>query len=263
MQGGEAAKPMSNAPKSALVTGAARRIGRALALDLAAHGWDVAVHYGRSEREAKEVVAAIERQGRRAVALEADLADREQVAGLVGRASQALGALDLLVNNAAVFGYDRPGTVHRESWDRHMDINLWAPMALTQALLEQLPDGAEANVVNLIDQRVWNLTPNYTSYSVSKSALWALTRHLALALAPRVRVNAIGPGPTLRHESMSEARFEELCAALPLGRATIPQEICAALRFLIDSPAVTGQMIALDGGQHLAWLLPQQTEGAK
>ena len=209
-----------------------------------------------------EVVAAIEQQGRRAVALQADLVDREQVAGLVARAVDALGALGLLVNNAAIFGYDRPGTVHRESWDRHMDVNLWAPMALTQGLLEQLPDGAEANVVNLIDQRVWNLTPNYTSYSVSKSALWALTRHLAVALAPRVRVNAIGPGPTLRHESMSKKRFDELCRAVPLGRATSPAEICAAVRFLVDSPAVTGQMIALDGGQHLAWLLPRQIEGS-
>jgi NAD(P)-dependent dehydrogenase (short-subunit alcohol dehydrogenase family) len=254
---------MSNSPNSALVTGAARRIGRALALDLAAHGWNVAVHYGRSERDALEVVSAIRRQGRQAVALKADLADREQVAGLLARASDSLRPLRLLVNNAAVFGYDRPGTVNRQSWDRHMDINLWTPMALTQGLLEQLPDGAEANVVNLIDQRVWNLTPNYTSYSISKAALWALTRHLALALAPRVRVNAIGPGPTLRHESMSEERFDELCRAVPLGRCTSPEEICAAVRFLIDTPAVTGQMIVLDGGQHLGWLLPRQIEGAK
>jgi NAD(P)-dependent dehydrogenase (short-subunit alcohol dehydrogenase family) len=253
---------MSNSPSSALVTGAARRIGRALALDLAAHGWDVAVHYGRSERDALEVAGAIRRQGRRAVALEADLADQEQVAGLIPRASEALGPLRLLVNNAAVFGFDRPGTVNRQSWDRHMDINLWAPMALTQGVLEQLPDGAEANVVNLIDQRVLNLTPNYTSYSVSKAGLWALTRHLAVALAPHVRVNAIGPGPTLRHESMSEERFDELCRALPRGRGTSPEEICAAVRFLVDTPAVTGQMIALDGGQHLGWLLPRQIGGA-
>jgi NAD(P)-dependent dehydrogenase (short-subunit alcohol dehydrogenase family) len=254
---------MSDSPSSALVTGAARRIGRALALDLAAHGWDVAVHYGRSERDALEVVAAIQRHGRRAVALRADLGDQEQVAGLIARASEGLGALGLLVNNAAVFGYDRPGTVSRRSWDRHIEINLWAPMALTQGLLKQLPDGAEANVVNLIDQRVWNLTPNYTSYSISKAGLWALTQHLAVALAPRVRVNAVGPGPTLRHESMSEERFDELCRALPLGRGTSPEEICAAVRFLVDTPAVTGQMIALDGGQHLGWLLPRQIDGAK
>lgn len=252
---------MSSMPRSALVTGAGRRIGRAIALDLAARGWDVAVHYGASEREALEVVGGIEAQGRRAVALEADLAAPEEVAALVGRASAALGPIGLLVNNAAIFDYDRPGKVTQATWDRHMSINLWAPMALTQALLEQLPEGAKGQVVNLIDQRVWDLSAHYTSYSVSKAALWTLTQHLALALGPRVRVNAIGPGPTLRHPSTSPERFEALCRATPLGRGTSPEEICAALRFLIEAPAVTGQMIALDGGQHLGRLQPAPIDG--
>jgi NAD(P)-dependent dehydrogenase (short-subunit alcohol dehydrogenase family) len=244
---------------AALVTGGAKRLGRAMALDLAAHGWDVAVHHHRSAAEAAETVAAIERRGRRAAALRADLANEAEAGALVGRAAEALGRpLALLVNNAAVFDYDRPQTADRASWDAHMDVNLRAPLVLTQAFVAGLPAGAEGLVVNLIDQRVWNLTPNYTSYTVSKAALWALTQHLALALAPRVRVNAIGPGVALPLPGQSEAAFPALAEAAPLGRNTSPEEVALALRFLIEAPAVTGQMIALDGGQHLGWLTTAQ-----
>ncbi|HET6522688.1 MAG TPA: SDR family oxidoreductase [Geminicoccaceae bacterium] len=251
--------------RAALVTGGARRLGRAIALDLARHGWDVAVHYGRSAAEAEEVVAAIGRLGggRRAVALRAELAEESEVEGLVGRAAEGLGRpLALLVNNAAVFAYDRPETAGRASWDAHMAVNLRAPLVLTQRFVAQLPpEAVEGHVVNLIDQRVWNLTPNYTSYTVSKAGLWALTRHLALALAPRVRVNAIGPGLALPGPGQSEADFRALAGAAPLGRSTSPEEVAAALRFLIDSSSVTGQMIALDGGQHLGWLTPGGRSG--
>lgn len=246
----------------ALVTGAAKRIGRAIALDLAGAGWDVAVHYRRSEAEAAEVVAAIENLGRRAVALRAELAEEEQSAALVGRARDALGPVTLLVNNASIFGFDEPATAGRESWDRHMAINLRAPLVLTQGLLAQLPDGADAQVVNIIDARVWNPTPNYTSYTVAKIGLFGLTRHLAVALAPRVRVNGVGPGPVLRHPGMSEADFERLCRAMPLGRGATPEDVCRAVRFILASPALTGQMIAVDGGQHLGWLSPGQIPGA-
>ncbi len=243
---------------AALVTGAAKRIGRALALDLAAQGFDVAVHYRTSAADAAATVSAIEALGRRAVALAADLEDEGASAALVGAAAAALGPVTLLVNNAAAFDYDRPETADQRRWARHMAINLRAPLVLTQGLLAQLPAGAEANVVNLIDERVLNLTPHYTSYTVSKAGLWALTRHLASALAPRVRVNAIAPGPTLPDAGMSAERFEALRRATPLGRAPGLDEICRVLRLILEAPAMTGQMIALDGGRHLGWLLPDE-----
>jgi NAD(P)-dependent dehydrogenase (short-subunit alcohol dehydrogenase family) len=242
----------------ALVTGAAKRIGRAIALDLAAQGWDVAVHHRSSVTDARAVVAAIEALGRRAVALPADLADERQTARLVSAAAAALGPVTLLVNNAAIFEYDRPESAGQRGWDRHMAINLRAPLVLTQKLLGQLPEGATANVVNLIDQRVLNLTPHYTSYTISKAGLWALTQHLARALAPRVRVNAIGPGVALPDRRMSDAKFAALCRAMLLERGASLEEICRALRLILNAPSMTGQMIALDGGQHLGWLLPRQ-----
>lgn len=249
-------------PGSALVTGAAKRIGRAIALDLAAHGWDVAVHYRGSAGEAEQVVAEIVARSRRAVALRADLADEAQVAGLVGRANERLGPVTLLVNSAAIFERDRPETADATSWQRHLAINLRAPLVLTQGLLAQLPPDAPdagANVVNLIDQRVLNLTPNYTSYTVSKAGLWALTQHLALALAPRVRVNAIGPGIVLPPPGASEEVLDAMRRAMPLQRGASLDEVCAAMRFILATPAMTGQMIILDGGQHLGWLHPGQT----
>jgi NAD(P)-dependent dehydrogenase (short-subunit alcohol dehydrogenase family) len=242
---------MSGAAKAALVTGGARRIGRALALDLAAQGYDVAVHYRQSQADAQAVVAAILAQGRRAVALAADLADEAQTARLLGVAAGALGPITLLVNNAAIFGYDRPENADAASWQRHMAINLRAPLVLTQALLAGLPADGTADVVNLIDERVLNLSPHYTSYTVAKAGLWALTRHLALALAPRVRVNAIAPGPVLPHAAMSEEEFAALCRATPLGRGPGVEEICRALRLILEAPSMTGQMITLDGGRHL------------
>jgi NAD(P)-dependent dehydrogenase (short-subunit alcohol dehydrogenase family) len=168
-------------------------------------------------------------------------------------AAAAGGPIICLVNNASVFERDSPVTATRESWDAHMQVNLRAPFALTQAFARQLPADAEGNVINLIDQRVWNVTPTFTSYTASKLALWGLTRNLALALAPRIRVNAIGPGPTLPSIHQSEAQFRREWSKLPLGRQVIPDEICRAVRFLLDTRSMTGQMIVLDGGQHLGW----------
>lgn len=241
---------------AALVTGAGRRIGRAIALDLAAQGWRVAVHHNRSADDAAEVVAEIEAGGGRAVALGADLSAQGDVEGLVPRAAEQLGWLDCLINSAALFDEDSIDTVSRESWERHMVTNLWAPLSLSQTFARQLPPAAEGNIVNIVDQRVWNLTPHFLSYTVSKSGLWTLTRTLALALAPRVRVNAVGPGPTLASPRQSEKEFARQCARTPLGRGTTPEEICAAVRYFLGAPAVTGQMLALDGGQHLGWAQP-------
>ncbi|HZS84253.1 MAG TPA: SDR family oxidoreductase [Stellaceae bacterium] len=240
-------------PRVALVTGAAQRIGRAIALALAADGWAVAVHYRASRAAAEEVVRAIASRGGRAVMLAADLADEAAVRGLVPAAVAALGPLGCLVNNASIFENDTAATATRASWDAHLEVNLRAPFVLMQAFAAQLPAEAEGAVINLLDERVWNLTPYFVSYTVSKAGLWTLTQTMALALAPRIRVNGIGPGPALPSPRQSEEQFARQCAALPLRRGTSPEEIAAAVRFILAAPAMTGQMIALDGGQHLAW----------
>jgi len=251
-----AATEKNTSDRAALVTGAGKRIGRAIALDLAAHGWHVAVHHRDSVDEAGAVVAEIEAGGGRAFSLNADLSVQSDIDGLIPRVVAEFGRLDCLVNSAALFDDDTIETISRESWDRHIGTNLWAPLALSQAFAGHLPASANGNIVNIIDQRVWNLTPHFLSYTVSKSGLWTLTRTLALALAPRVRVNAVGPGPTLASARQTDAEFARQCERTPLGRGTTPEEICAAVRYILAAPAVTGQMLALDGGQHLAWAQP-------
>ncbi len=240
-------------PRTALVTGAGKRLGRAIALALAEAGYAVAVHYGEGAADADALVTEITGGGGRAVALAADLAKEDEVAGLIGRAAEALGPLDVLVNNASVFERDEALDATRESWDRHMEINLRAPFVLAQGLARQLPKGAAGNIVNILDQRVENLTPHFVSYTLSKSGLWTLTRTLALALAPDIRVNAVGPGPVLPSPRQSQAQFDAQARATPLGRAVTPKEIADAVVFLLAAPSVTGQMIAVDGGQHLNW----------
>lgn len=242
-------------PETALITGAAQRIGRAMALDLADAGWRIAVHYNGSRDKAEAVVAEIAARGGRAAAVQADLVDEDATAALIPAAAQALGPVTLLVNNASLFELDMPDTVTRESWDAHMGINLRAPFVLTQAFVRHLPDGAGGNVVNIVDQRVMNLRGDFTSYTLSKYGLWGLTQMLARALAPDVRVNAIGPGPTLPSPRQTDDQFAAQWRATPLGRPVDPRDICRALRFILDAPAFTGQIIALDSGQHMgaAW----------
>ena len=253
------AESTENPPtRVALVTGAARRIGREIALDLARHGWAVAIHYNTSGEEAAEVVAGIEALGGRAVALQAPLTEEEAVRTLMPAATDALGPVTLLVNNAASFVHDDIHDGDRETWDLHMEANLRAPTVLTQDFARALPDGAGGNVVNILDQRVWNPTPYFMSYTVSKIGLWTLTRTLAMALAPRIRVNAIGPGPTLQGERQSDEHFRLQWQSVPMRRSTEPGEIAAAIRFILDAPGLTGQMIALDGGEHLGWAQPDR-----
>lgn len=237
----------------ALVTGGAKRIGGAIARDLASAGWAVAIHYGKSGDEAEALATEIRKGGGRAAALGADLSRESEVETLLPRAAAELGPLSLLVNNASVFEMDKIDTATRQSWDRHIETNLRAPLVLSQALARQLPDGSEGNIVNLLDQRVWKLTPFFLSYTVAKSGLWTLTQTLALALAPRIRVNGIGPGPTLPSARQSEEQFRRQQEALPLRRGATPEEIARALRFILAAPSFTGQMIALDGGEHLGW----------
>ena len=243
-------------PRAALVTGAAKRLGRAMALALAGQGFDIAVHYAGSAEAAESTAAEIRALGRRAVVLRADLAVEAEAAGLVGAAVAALGPLGVLVNNASTFERDEWHDATRASWDLHMEPNLRAPFVLTQAFAAALPDGAEGVVVNMIDQRVWSLTPHFMSYTISKAGLWAMTQTMALALAPRIRVNAIGPGPALPSPRQSQAQFDRQAASTPLGSGTSPEEIAGALLAILAMPAMTGQMIALDGGQHLQWGAP-------
>jgi NAD(P)-dependent dehydrogenase (short-subunit alcohol dehydrogenase family) len=245
---------------AALVTGAGKRIGRQIALDLAGQGFDVAINYNGSAEDAEDVAKAIRAKGRKAQALKADLSDADQTAALLTKASQALGPVTCLVNNASIFDYDDIKSMTVKSWDAHLDINLRAPALLSQAFARQLPHGAIGNIVNIIDQRVWKLTPQFFSYTASKAGLWAITQTLAQALAPRIRVNAIGPGPALASSRMEEAEFQKQASRTILGRGTSPEEIAAAVIFILSQPAMTGQMLALDGGQHLSWKTPDVTE---
>jgi NAD(P)-dependent dehydrogenase (short-subunit alcohol dehydrogenase family) len=242
--------------KSVLITGAGKRIGKAIALDLAAQGWGVAVHYFTSKDDADEVVTEITRQGGRAAAVQANLGVETETEKLVPAAAEQLGPLTALINNASVFERDEIDDADRQSWDRHMETNLRAPLVLSQAFARQLPAEERGCIVNIIDQRVWNLTPHFVSYTLSKAGLWTLTQTLALALAPRIRVNGIGPGPTLRNDRQSEEHFAAQWENIPLQRPTGPEEICQGVRFILDAPALTGQMIALDGGEHLGWAQP-------
>ena len=238
---------------TALVTGAALRLGRAIALDLATLGWRIGVHYQTSSTEAESLVEEIERLGSKALALPADLTSEAQLRGLVQSCAEELGPPTCLINNAARFEWDSIDTLDWAGWQAELDVNLRAPIFLTQEFARALPKDASGCVINMIDQRVWRLTPEFFSYTIAKSALWTATRTLAQALAPRIRVNAIGPGPVLPSLRQSQEDFERECRAAPLGRAATVEEVCRAVRFLLDSPSVTGQMIALDSGQHLAW----------
>lgn len=240
----------------ALVTGAGRRIGRAVALELARAGYDVAVHYGTSGAEAEAVAADCRGLGRRATTIACDLADGAAVLRLVGDAGAALGPVTCLVNSASIFLDDRLETLDPAVWDRQHAVNLKAPVLLAKAMAERLPQGAGGVIVNIVDQRVWRLTPQFFSYTATKAGLWAVTRTLAQALAPRIRVNAIGPGPVLASIHQSSEDFAQEAGATLLKRATPPDEIAAGVRFILDAPSMTGQMIALDSGQHLAWETP-------
>lgn len=241
--------------KTALVTGAARRIGRVLALEAAKAGYAVAIHHRDAAEDASRLAAEIETGGGRAAVIAADLNDRNAPETLIAQAALALGPVSLLVNNASLFADDRLGELG-EDWDRHFDVNLRAPVFLAQAFAKALPAGVDGLIVNILDQRVWRPNPQFFSYTLTKSALWTATQTMAQALAPRIRVNGIGPGPTLASIHQTPADFAAESLNVPLQRSASPEEIAAALRYLIDAPSVTGQMIAVDGGQHLAWRTP-------
>jgi NAD(P)-dependent dehydrogenase (short-subunit alcohol dehydrogenase family) len=240
-------------PATALVTGAGLRLGRAISRDLAAHGWQIGVHYNTSADAAEELVREIEHRGGAALALRGDLTQKDDLLSLVSRCAERLGPPTLLVNNAARFEFDSLAGLDWAEWQAELDINLRAPVFLAQAFAKTLPENASGSIINMIDQRVWRPTPEFFSYTIAKSALWTATRVLAQALAPRIRVNALGPGPVLPNRWQTEADFARECRATPLGHGVTAEEVSAAIRFLLDAPSVTGQMIVLDSGQHLAW----------
>ena len=252
---------------TALVTGAGKRLGRAMALSLGEQGFDVVVHYNGSEEAAEAVAEEIRSKGQKAVAIQADLTVEDDMQSLVGRAAEALDQpLTVLINSASIFEYDNIETATRESWDRHLESNLRAPFVLTQAFAAQAPEpeyGSEWNeptakalIINMIDQRVRKLTPEFMTYTIAKMGLWALTQTSAQALGPKVRVNAIGPGPTMQGVRQSREHFANQRAATVLERGADPEGIVRALTYFLQAPAVTGQLICVDGGQHLAWQTP-------
>ena len=242
--------------KNALVTGAARRLGRAIALDLAAHGWNVAIHYNTSQEDADSAARAARAFGADAATLKCDLSKESETATLVDRAAKEIGPLTALINSASLFENDDWQSATRKSWDDHMETNLRAPLLLSQMFAWQLPENARGNIINIIDQRVLKPTPQFLSYSVSKAGLHWLTTTLAQGMGPRIRVNAVGPGPTLKNPRQSDADFNRQRDATILGRGADPADICGAVRYLLEAEAVTGQMIAVDGGQHLIWQTP-------
>jgi NAD(P)-dependent dehydrogenase (short-subunit alcohol dehydrogenase family) len=242
-----------DATRTVLVTGAAKRLGKAIALDLARHGWNVAIHYHTSETEARATADEAACAGVKVAIFKADLSHESETAGLIGRAVAELGPLAALINNASLFEKDDWNSVTRTSWDRHMETNLRAPFVLAQDFARQLPEGVQGAIVNLSDQRMLKPTPQFMSYSLSKAGLRWLTVTLAQALAPKVRVNAVGPGPTMINARQSPADFERQRASTVLGRGPEPQDVCDAVRYLLEATSVTGQMIATDAGQHLIW----------
>ncbi len=242
--------------KAALVTGGAQRIGRRIVERLAAEGYAVAIHYRRSADEAERMADRIRQAGGEAVVVQADLAEADAVERLVPEAVRALGPLTLLVNNASEFEPDEIETLTQERWDRHFAVNLRAPAFLARDFAHQLPAEGQGCIVNIVDQRVWKLTPQFFSYTLTKAALFTATQTMAQALAPRIRVNAIGPGPTLSNVRQGDEDFDKQSSAVLLGHGGTPDEIADAVLYLAKAGSVTGQMIAVDGGQHLAWETP-------
>ena len=243
----------------ALVTGGAKRIGAAIAADLADAGFSVAVHCNRSGREADEIVSRIEGAGGRAQVFAADLSDIDSVGGLAARIAETLGPVRLLVNNASVFEPDSAQDPDWNLWEKHFALHLKAPVQLAGEMVRRLPAGETGLIVNIVDQRVWRLTPHFFSYTLSKAALWTATQTMAQAFAPRVRVNAIGPGPTLANDRQQPDDLAAQQESLLLQKGPLLTEFGSTIRYLWETPSITGQMIALDGGQHLAWQTPDVT----
>jgi NAD(P)-dependent dehydrogenase (short-subunit alcohol dehydrogenase family) len=244
----------------AIVTGGARRIGRAIAEDLAGHGWTVAIHYNYSKIDADEVVGQIRDGGGQAAAVAADFATAGAGQRLVATVVETLGKPSLLVNNASMFARDLLDDLDEVQFDRQMAVNCKVPIFTSQAFAAALAEGVDGNIVNIVDQRVLRPTPRLFSYHLSKAALWAATQTMAQALAPRIRVNAIGPGPSVKNELQTDTKFQQQTESVMLGRGPELAEFGRTVRFLVENRSITGEMITLDGGQHLAWETPDNAD---
>lgn len=248
-------------PNNVLITGASRRIGRAIAKAFANDGWGIALHYNQSVSDAETLKGELSAAGANVVLVKADLADAKDVAKIIPAAVEALGSLHCLVNNAAVFENDTIVNASAESFHAHLNTNLLAPMLLTQNFAQQLPQNVQGNIVNIADQRVFNLRPEFMSYTLSKTGLWTLTQTTAMALAPHIRVNAIGPGPTLANTRQTAAQFKQQQESVPLGYGPTPEEIALAVQFILAAKSMTGEFVSLDGGQHLPIYHSEAKEG--
>ena len=251
---------MTGPSPTALITGASSRIGNAIARDLARAGWQLALHAHTNGDKLHELADELAETAPRPSVLIADLTDHSALGSLMDEACSSAGLPNIIVNNASIFEDDGIGRLDPALFDAHFAIHLKAPLFLADELARRLPGDQTAMIVNIIDQRVWKLTPQATTYTLSKAALWTATQTLAQSLAPRIRVNGIGPGPSFRNERQSEAEFDRQTDALLLGKGPAPDSFGRTIRYLWDSPSVTGQMIALDGGQHLAWQTPDVTD---
>lgn len=237
----------------ALITGAATRIGATIATRFAAIGIDVVIHYRRSSEDAEALSNAINNDGGRSKILQADLTNQAERNQLIENAAKLFGPITILINNASVYIPDSVETLDEKLWDTHFALHTKAPLFLSRDFAAQLPSAAAGNIINIIDARLSRLSPDFTSYTLSKAALWTATQTMAQSLAPRIRVNAIGPGPTLPEEGQAKVDFAKRTASLPLAHGANPDEIVDGVFYFLNAKSVTGQMLAIDGGSHLAW----------
>ncbi len=249
-------EPVASMPRVALVTGGARRVGRAITLGLANAGYAVAIHCNESVAEAEALASDIIAAGGKATVISADLVDPVSVENIIPAAAAQLGPVTLLVNNASMFANDSLLAIDVPTWNRQFSVNIRAPSVLAGMMAKALPESREGAIINILDQRVWKLTPEYYSYTLSKAAMWTATRTMAQAFAPRIRVNAVGPGPTVANVHDGEALFHKEAAGTLLGRSVAPEEIADAVLYLAEARSITGQMLAVDSGQHLGWRTP-------
>tara|TARA_B100001123_G_scaffold368374_1_gene429352 strand:- start:233 stop:1030 length:798 start_codon:yes stop_codon:yes gene_type:complete len=252
---------LTHSPGATLITGGAKRIGLEITKILAEEKYPVAIHYKKSKKEAELLAKKIRDQNKtQVITIYANLTIEEDIQKAFKKVKKELGPITCLINNASSFVLDDINTSNRKLWDRHLQTNLRAPFLLCQLMAKMLPKNLQGNIINIIDERVLNLTPYFLSYTISKSALWTMTQTLALALAPNIRVNAVGPGPALPSDRQTSTQFKEQCLRMPLKRGTTPKEIAETVKFLLCMPAITGQLINLDGGQHLGWAQPSSCE---
>ena len=238
--------------KNLLITGAATRVGKAIALHFAEKGWNIALHYFRSSSKAKELKKIIEQNWVKVALIKADLKNSKQVEKIVPLAKKKLGAIDCLINNAALFEKDDIENFTTKSWNDHFNINLLAPTILTKQFAKQASKKTVSNIINIIDQRIFNLTPFFMSYTISKSGLQTLTKTTAMRLGPNIKVNAIAPGPTIKSKRQTERHFRNQVESTLLKKSVRLEDICDTVEFLINNNSITGQIVAVDSGQNLS-----------